>query len=246
MVEELVEGGLTRLAVFYYAQLPAEWGRSARARQRHRHRLPGGRLRGDRRGAAGRTIARIQGAGVRSSRRREGHHRSTSRSAPYNVMANHDVATAAKGRRPVRPITCQGRGEDLPAGKKATTLSATFGGGRTRRRASTRTAATSTPTAMRPPTTSSPPTPCSCCGSRRSDAGYLDPAGNPVPETKLVGSGPAPAVPRWPGGPGSWTKPALDGEITRCAREEGDLPVRPVAHLDRAGPVASGNVTWHK
>ncbi|MEZ5194658.1 MAG: DUF3048 C-terminal domain-containing protein [Nocardioides sp.] len=198
-------------------------------------------------GAAGRTIARIQGAGIPFFQEgAKGIYRSTSRSAPYNVMANlHDVATAAKGA-PARPADYLpwGRGEDLPAGKKATTLSATFGGGRTTSWAYQDGGYVNT-NSYAAADDQFPADTVLVLRVEVGDAGYLDPAGNPVPETKLVGSGPALLFHGGRVVRGSWTKPALDGEIT-LRTKKGDLPV-PAGHTwIELIPVSSGNVTWHK
>ena len=64
VVEELVEGGLTRLAVFYYSQIPGEVGpvRSMRASDIGIVSPVDASVVTS--GAAGQTIARIKGAGI--------------------------------------------------------------------------------------------------------------------------------------------------------------------------------------
>jgi len=65
VVEELVEGGLTRLAVFYYSMSRARSGRSASMRrQRHRRRLARARVDRDQRA---RPARRSGGSGPRTS-----------------------------------------------------------------------------------------------------------------------------------------------------------------------------------
>src|SRR5690606_23016228 len=95
VVEELVEGGYTRLAVFYYSELPAVAGpiRSMRASDIGIVKPVNGQMVTS--GAAGQTIARLNAAGVKFHQEgAAGLSRDTSRSAPYNVMA--DLAQVAK------------------------------------------------------------------------------------------------------------------------------------------------------
>jgi hypothetical protein len=75
------------------------------------------------------------------------------------------------------------------------------------------------------------------------DAGYLDPAGNPVPETKFTGSGEAML---FHGGRlvrGTWKKSALTSALTLSTRA-GKLSV-PAGHTwIELVPAANGNVTF--
>ena len=60
------------------------------------------------------------------------------------------------------------------------------------------------------------------------DAGYRDPAGNPVPETKLVGSGDAMIFHKGQLERATWSKSALDAPIT-LSTASGELKV-PAGH----------------
>jgi len=100
VVEELVEGGLTRLAAFYYSSIPDNVGpiRSMRASDIdvvspvHATMVTSG--------AAGRTIARIRGAHIPFyGEGSPGMYRSSERAAPYNLFVHlNDVAKAAKAK----------------------------------------------------------------------------------------------------------------------------------------------------
>ncbi len=89
VVEELVEGGLTRLAVFYYTNLPEVAGpvRSMRASDIGIVSPVNGSMITS--GAAGVTIRRLKKAGVEFfSEGAKGLARDNGRSAPYNLFAD--------------------------------------------------------------------------------------------------------------------------------------------------------------
>ena len=91
VVEELVEGGSTRLASFFYSQIPANAGpvRSMRASDIGIVKPVNGQMVTS--GAAGVTIGRLKGAGVKFySEGATGFFREGSRSAPYNLMVKLD------------------------------------------------------------------------------------------------------------------------------------------------------------
>jgi hypothetical protein len=80
---------------------------------------------------------------------------------------------------------------------------------------------------------------------RVGDAGYRDPAGYPVPETKFEGKG---AALLFHGGrvvKGTWTKDGLTGAI-ELATKGGELTV-PAGHVwVELVPAVNGNVTFAK
>lgn len=231
VVEELVEGGLTRLAVFYYSDLPTQVGpvRSMRASDIGIVSPVQGAVVTS--GAAARTKARIAGAGIRFFEEgAAGISRASDRVAPYNVMA--DLSTIAKTAAgdPARPADYLpwGSEDDLPKGRPARTLNAVFSGGHTTSwtyrdggyvNTDSNAAAddqfpADTVLVLRVPV---------------GDAGYLDPAGNPVPETTLTGEG---AAMLFHGGRlvrGTWSKGALDAPL-ELSTKAGDLKV-PAGHV---------------
>ena len=127
VVEELVEGGLTRLAAFFYSELPAEVGpvRSMRASDIGIVSPVDGSVVTS--GASGGTIARIRGAGIPFFQEgAKGLYRSSDRSAPYNVFANLLDVTSVIKQKSERPQDYLPWGEaaDLPKGQKARTIAA--------------------------------------------------------------------------------------------------------------------------
>ena len=135
VVEELVEGGLTRLAAFYYSELPGKVGpvRSMRASDIGIVAPVDADVVTS--GAAGKTIARINKAGIKFFQEGSaGLARDSSRPAPYNLMA--DLATVARKARQkaARPDDYLPWGDESDFAKKgpvANKIAAVFGGGHT-------------------------------------------------------------------------------------------------------------------
>jgi len=245
VVEELVEGGLTRLAVFYYSQLPEKVGpvRSMRASDIgivspvHASVVTSG--------AAGQTIARVKGAGITFFQEgAKGVYRDTGRSAPYNVFANLQEITAGIDQDERRPddYLQWGDAADLPKGQKAKNIGASFGGHTTNWQFKNGTydnlnsyAAdgdefkADTVLVLRVPI---------------GDAGYTDPAGNPVPETKLQGKGEAMLFHNGRLVRATWSKTGLDGQLT-LSTKAGKLDI-PAGHtwLELVPAGSQGNVTF--
>ncbi len=230
VVEELVEGGLTRLAAFYYSQLPTVVGpvRSMRASDIGIVSPVDASIVTS--GAAFRTIQRIEDAGITYyPEGSDGITRDTSRSAPYNVFA--DLTTIAKTAKQAesRPADYLPWGDekDFPGGQPATSIAASFGGGHTTNwtydgkgyvNENTYAAAGD----------EFPADTVLVLRVQVGDAGYLDPAGNPVPETKLVGKGQAMVFHDGKLVRATWEKDALDAPIT-LSTKAGPLEV-PAGH----------------
>ena len=191
VVEELVEGGLTRLAVFYQSHLPRVVGpiRSMRASDidvvspAHASIVTSG--------AAGRTIARIRGAHIRFyAEGTRGMYR-TAREAPYNLFARlRRIAAVARrqSKKPLPGYLAWGPAKDLPHGRKVTKIRAQFSD------------VHSTNWVFRHGTYHNTDSNAAAGGQfpasnvlvlrvREGVAGYLDPAGNHVPVTLLTRSG---------------------------------------------------------
>lgn len=226
VVEELVEGGLTRLAVFFYSELSEEVGpvRSMRASDIGIVAPVDGVIVTS--GAAAPTKARISGAGIEFFEEgAAGISRASNRSAPYNVMA--DLTTIAKTAAgdPARPddYLPWGDAADLPRGKAATTISASFSGGHTTSWSFQGGGYVNT-NSNAAADDQFPADTVLVLRVRVGDAGYRDPAGNPVPETSFEGQG---AAMLFHGGRlvrGTWRKEALDAPL-ELTNKQGDLAV---------------------
>ena len=217
---------MTRLAAFYYSDIPGQVGpvRSMRASDIGIVSPVDGAMVTS--GAADITLRRISGAGIDYyTEGSPGFFRAAGRSAPYDLFTDlDDVAQNAAHKRRTRPddYLPWGSPEDLPKGQLATSISASFGGHTTSwayrdgRYVNENTYAAAgdefpaeTVLALRVPI---------------GDAGYRDPAGNFVPETKLVGSGEALL---FHGGRlvrGTWSKDSLEG-VLELSTKAGPLKV---------------------
>ena len=193
VVEEEVEGGATRLAAFYYSALPKEVGpvRSMRASDIGIVSPVNASVITS--GAAQVTIDRIKGAGVRFFQEGvDGIYRDTSRYAPHNVFA--DLKTLAKqaDNPEGRPADYMPWGveSDFVGVRPATQFTADFGYVRSSDWEYAGGTYVNT-NSFAADGDQFPADTVLVLRVRTGDAGYLDPAGNPVPETKLVGKGPA-------------------------------------------------------
>ncbi|WP_164519614.1 DUF3048 domain-containing protein [Nocardioides ferulae] len=246
VVEELVEGGTTRLATFFYSELPEVVGpvRSMRATDIGIVSPVEGSVVTS--GAAGVTITRIKDAGIEFfAEGAKGFYRDDSRSAPYNLFTDlKETATLAAGK-PARPGDYLPWGEagDLPQGQPAKTIAASFGNHTTNWTfqggsytqvdgfaADGDEFAADTVLVLR---------------VEVGDAGYLDPAGNSVPESKLEGKGDAMIFHDGRLVRGAWSKAGLDAPI-ELSTQAGPLTV-PAGHTwIELVPAANGDVTFTK
>jgi hypothetical protein len=247
VVEELVEGGLTRLAVFFYSQVPDDAGPVRSMRASDIGIVPSDHASVVTSGAASITIRRIREAGIPFVQEGgPGTYRDNSRSSPYNLFA-HLTETAKAYKQPaVRPADYLpwGDGTDLPDGKKATTFAAAFSGGHaTEWRYDGRHYVNLNSNAG--PDDQFPADTVLALQVRVGDAGYLDPTGTSVPETQFVGDGPA-----WLFHDGrvvkaTWHKDKLTSTLSLKAK--GKTITVPAGHVwMELVPAGPGNLTWQK
>lgn len=193
VVEELVEGGLTRLAAFFYSEIPGEVGpvRSMRASDIGIVKPVDASVVTS--GAASVTIDRIRRAGIEYfNEGAKGFFRDSSRSAPYNLFTDlAETTTLTRGPR-ARPADYLpwGTTEALPEGRAARGLVARFGSGHSTEWSYARGRYTNL-NSFAAEGDEFPTDTVLVMRVEIGDAGYRDPAGYPVPETKLEGSGPA-------------------------------------------------------
>lgn len=246
VVEELVEGGVTRLAAMYYSEIPDDIGpvRSMRASDIGIVEPVDGDMVTS--GAASQTIERIKDAGITFfNEEAAGFYRATDRSAPYNLFTNlADVAKEAKEKTPVRPADyLPWSAEDAKPvqGKPAKSLTASFSGGHTTewvyRGGSYQNVNSNAEKADRFDADN-----VLVLRVEVGDAGYLDPAGNPVPESKFVGKGEAMLFTDGKVVRGTWDKKKLDSPLN-LKTKSGDLTVPPGKTWIELVPAEGGNVT---
>ncbi|QIK74085.1 hypothetical protein G7071_00155 [Nocardioides piscis] len=80
---------------------------------------------------------------------------------------------------------------------------------------------------------------------RVGDAGYRDPSGYPVPETKFEGKGPAQLFHDGKVVQATWSKDGLTGQI-ELSTKKGELSVPAGRVWIELVPQGTGDVTWSK
>ncbi len=195
VVEELVEGGLTRLAAFFYSQTPSKVGhvRSTRTTDIALVKPTGGQLIAS--GGAGVAVRRIKAAGVDFHSEDTGNLTLThdpNKRAPYDRLLDLEAHAAkyTSAKAAVPPPYLSFGPTPTPGTRKATAFSVRFsagsatrwqfGSGHYRRlNGHAQKGKDFTPDTVL------------VLHTRQADAGYRDPAGNPVPETVFTGTGKA-------------------------------------------------------
>jgi len=248
VVEELVEGGMTRLAAFYYSKIPGDVGpvRSMRASDIGIVSPVDADVVTS--GAAQVTLNRITSAGIDYfTEGDKGFYRESSRSAPYNLFTNmSETVTLADQDGPKRPADYLpwGAEEDFPQGQPARTLAASFSGGHTTNWTFKNGAYVNENT-YAGAGDEFPADTVLVLRVKVGDAGYRDPAGNPVPETHFTGQGQALIFHDGRLVRGQWTKDGLDDTID-LRTEAGGLTV-PAGHVwIELVPATGGKVTFGK
>ena len=176
-------------------------------------------------------------------------YRSTERPSPYNLLVHlNEIATAAKreGRDPARllPVGRRQRPAQGPADHPRS--QAQFSGGHTTEWKYTN-GSYHNLNSNAPAGDQFPATNVLVLRVREGDAGYLDPAGNPVPETLLTGKGNALLFHDGRMIAGTWKKGnAPDSQITLTTKKGQKLEV-PAGHTwVELVPVTGGNIVFKK
>ncbi|HXH80245.1 DUF3048 domain-containing protein [Nocardioides sp.] len=244
VVEELVEGGMTRLAAFYYSDVPPVVGPVRSMRASDIGIVPTG-AHVITSGAAAVTLARVKKAGIPFvTEGAKGIYRDNGRSAPYNLFSNPNViAKGIKGGDAPEPYLEFGTPADYPGKKPARNISAGFGGHTTTwafqggKYVNTNSYAAQGD--------AFPATSVLVLRVRIGDAGYRDPSGYPVPETMFEGTGPAQLFHAGKVVQGTWSKDGLNGAI-KLSTDKGALTVPAGRIWIELVPQGTGNVTWAK
>jgi hypothetical protein len=249
ITEELVEGGATRLAVFFYQHLPKVAGpvRSMRAsdigivKPAHAVIVASG--------AAPPTLGRLRGAKITYFiEGGPGYFREGTRSAPYNLMVSMPKLAKTVEKKAVVPASYLpwGKESDFTGGQPAKSIDAVFSrshttswrfeGGKYRNQNS-----------FAAKDAQFVPDSVLVVRVRQGDAGYRDPAGNRVPETIYRGKGQMMLFHNGQVVRGTWTKRSNETPI-QLSTAAGPVKV-PAGHVwvelvptDKAG----GRVTFAK
>jgi hypothetical protein len=227
VTEELVEGGSTRLAVFYYSQVPKKVGpvRSFRASDIGIVQPADAVLVAS--GGAGPTVRRVQAAKIKTvTEGGTGYFRDSARSAPYNLFMDlPKLADSLKSPAPPGNYLPWGPESEFPKGQPAKGLDAQFSAGHTTSWKYQGNGYVNLNSQAADGDQFKPAT-VLVLRVRVGDAGYKDPAGNPVPETKFTGKGDAMV---FHGGKlvrATWTKRGLNAPV-QLKTKAGELTVPP-------------------
>jgi Protein of unknown function (DUF3048) N-terminal domain/Protein of unknown function (DUF3048) C-terminal domain len=192
ITEELVEGGSTRLAVFFYQHIPHLAGpvRSMRATDIGIVKPAKAVLVAS--GGAPPTVRRIKAAHITTfTEGATGYQRDDSRTAPYNLFMHlNKLARTVKAKAGLSAYLPFGPANSSIKGTPATGLAAVFSGGHTTNwtyqggKYTNLNSFAAAGDKFRPDNVL-------VLRVRVGDAGYLDPAGNHVPETHFTGTGKA-------------------------------------------------------
>ncbi|HEX6336553.1 MAG TPA: DUF3048 domain-containing protein [Jiangellaceae bacterium] len=246
VVEELVEGGLTRLAVMYHSSLPDAVTpvRSIRTSDIGIVLPTGGALVAS--GGAQRVLRAMDEAGVTVvTEGSAGFTRAGGRPSLYSVTVDlEDLLTEVDGLEPPDApyLPWAGPDDEVPAGEPAASVTARFSGGRSSAWDWTDGAwhrqddlaaegdefVADTLLVLR---------------VAIRDAGYTDPAGNFVPETVLEGSGDAVLFAAGSAVEGTWSKPRAE-EPFELAGEDGRSLAVPAGRTWIGLVPQDGDVSW--
>jgi Protein of unknown function (DUF3048) N-terminal domain/Protein of unknown function (DUF3048) C-terminal domain len=214
VAEELVEGGITRLAAFFYADVPGNVGpvRSMRATDIGIVQPLDAVLVAS--GGAAPTVTRLKDAGIRTfTEGAAGYYRDSGRSAPYNLfMRLGELAKTLDDGNPPAPYLPFAESPSLPKGQPAKGFTAAFSPSssstfelRDGRYVNTDTFAAAEDQFVADSVL--------VLRVRVEDAGYRDPAGNFVPETVFDGEGEAMIFNDGRLVRGTWAKDGLASDI---------------------------------
>src|SRR3954470_8378630 len=241
VTEELVEGGSTRLAVFFYQHTPPLVGPVRSIRATDIGIVKPAKAVMVAAGGAPPTVRRIKKAGITVYTEPSlGYRRDNSRRAPYNLfMALTKLARTVKAKDTVPSYLPFGAAGDMPTGQPAKRFSATFSGQHTTSWAY-RGGSYTNLNSFAASGDHFRPDNVLVLRVRVGDAGYKDPAGNPVPETKFTGTGQALLFSHGRVVRGTWKK-TLDSTIS-LGTKAGELSV-PAGHTwIELVPIKGGDV----
>jgi Protein of unknown function (DUF3048) N-terminal domain/Protein of unknown function (DUF3048) C-terminal domain len=249
IVEELVEGGLTRLAVFYDSHIPGLVGPVRSMRASDVGIVKPGRATLVASGAARRTVRVLQRHHVSTmTEGSPGFFRDDNRAAPYNLfmklteLASH---TGAHWKPPAAPYLQFGSDAQPSHSFAVKSMAVTFSGSHTTNwsydgKGWVR------PGSYAESGDDFVADNVLLLRVRIGDAGYLDPAGNPVPETEFYGTGPAILVHGASAVKCTWRKADRAGEL-RLSTKSGTRLTVPAGHTwIELVPAKTGSVTLHK
>jgi Protein of unknown function (DUF3048) N-terminal domain/Protein of unknown function (DUF3048) C-terminal domain len=218
VVEELVEGGLTRLAAFFQSRLPSVVGpvRSLRTSDVGVLGSTGGVLAAS--GGAGVALHRIRSSHVSTAlpSSENGFFRAGGRPAPHNLMLRTSALRSrlAHAPRPGPYLAWTRTAAPLPPGRAASSVAVRFSAGHTTRWRYLAGRGWERADELSARRDAFLPATVLVLRVAVRDAGYRDPAGNPVPETVFRGDGQAWLLHGGRAVDARWVKPAFTSSVS--------------------------------
>jgi hypothetical protein len=261
VVEELVEGGITRLAVLYYSNLPSKVGhvRSMRTTDIGIAKPIGGKVVAS--GGAPRAARAIKNAGIRIFTESDPGFSRDAKAAPYNVVLNLKrlAGSAKKNSIPGPYVTWtpqEGSEEPTPTADPSDTASAAPPEPKKATKAAVR-FSNSSVTKWRysgdqwtrknghaAPGQEFAADTLIVMFCRVGDAGYRDPGGNAVPETVIEGSGRAVVMTDGEATEATWRKGTLGDTIRFETKDGKPLTIDPGKVWFEMVPKGKGRVNY--
>lgn len=241
VVEELVEGGLTRLAAVFYSDLPSKVGhvRSIRTTDIGIAAPANGQIVAS--GGAGGTYRKVKNAGITvhsEDQGAAGFSSDTAKVRPYNRLINLQTLakkvknSTIKGNylpwltKTAEPTETPSEGASTPAPKTATKADVGFSPS-TRTRWELKDGTWQRVNGYAQAGKDFKADTLIILYARVGDAGYTDPAGNPVPETIFEGTGDAVILNDKNVTEGSWNKGTLEDPITLKDKDGQPISINP-------------------
>lgn len=241
VVEELVEGGLTRLAAVFYSDLPKTVGhvRSMRSTDIGIAAPVNGQIVAS--GGAGGTNKKVKAAGIKvhsEDHDAAGFSSDTAKSRPYNRLINlQKLASKAKAKpiehnylpwitKPAKAKPTPSDGATTPAPKTASKLDVGFSNS-THTRWALKNGTWQRTNGYAASGKDFKADTLLVLYAKVGDAGYTDPAGNPVPETIFEGSGKALILRGKKVTEATWSKRSLSQQITFKGKDGKQLGIDP-------------------
>jgi len=246
VVEELVEGGLTRLAVFYHSEAPDVVGPVRSVRATDIGIVDPAQAQIVAAGGAARTVNLVSRDGITiHDEGSTGFYRDDSRSAPYNLFMDLSELAGAPGKNweaPTAPYLTFGSPGDFAGKIRARSVEAAFSGAHSTNWTYSADGWTRTD-GYAPPDDDFTADNLLLLRVKVGDAGYLDPAGNPVPETYFYGKGQGVLVHGDQALKVKWSKDGKDGQVVLTTPAGDDVTVPSGRTFIELVPQTGGSVT---
>ena len=246
VVEELVEGGSTRLAAFFWTQTPDEVApvRSMRSTDIGIVRPAQGVIVAS--GGAPPAIKDIKDAGIQTFiEGAPGFSRDSGRTAPYNLTVNlAELAGTLDDAEPPGPYLPFSAAGQFAGAKRAERVDVEFSGNHTTSWRFEKGTGWVREDSLSESGDNFVPDTLLALEVEVGDAGYRDPAGNPVPESKFFGTGSAVLFHDGKALPCVWSKDGAAGALELTAKNGKPVTVPPGHTWIELVPKKAGKVSY--